>query len=176
MGLKLEELQLSDLGEVGELVVTKDDCLLMRGRGNPNDVKARAEQILDEIKSTNSDYEKEKYQERLAKLVGGVAVIKVGGSSEVEVNEKKDRVTDALNATRAAAEEGIVPGGGTALIRCVPLLDNVATATPDIATGVQIVRDALFQPCSTIVSNTGVNPAVIVAKVAASEDQDFGYN
>merc|ERR1719204_17415 len=107
MGLKLDELQLSDLGEVGELIVTKDDCLLMKGRGNPNDVKARAEQILDEIKSTNSDYEKEKYQERLAKLVGGVAVIKVGGSSEIEVNEKKDRVTDALNATRAAAEEGI---------------------------------------------------------------------
>merc|ERR1719233_1486102 len=176
MGLKLEELQLSDLGEVGELVVTKDDCLLMRGRGNPNDVKARAEQILDEIKSTNSDYEKEKYQERLAKLVGGVAVIKVGGGSEVEVNERKDRVTDALNATRAAAEEGIVPGGGTALIRCAPLLDSIVPATPDIATGVQIVRDALFQPCSTIVSNTGVNPAVIVAKVAASEDQDFGYN
>merc|ERR1712168_782598 len=175
MGLKLEELQLSDLGEVGELVVTKDDCLLMRGRGNPAEVKARAEQILDEIKSTNSDYEKEKYQERLAKLVGGVAVIKVGGSSEVEVNEKKDRVADALNATRAAAEEGIVPGGGTALIRCAPALDALVPAPPDIATGVQIVRDALFKPCSTIVSNTGIEPAVVVDRVLAA-DADHGFD
>merc|ERR1719402_1556593 len=145
----------------------------MRGAGDADEVRRRAEQITDEIKSTNSDYEKEKFQERLAKLVGGVAVIKVGGGSEIEVNERKDRVTDALNATRAAAEEGIVPGGGTALIRCVPLLDTLDAPTTDIAKGVEIVREALFQPCSTIVSNTGVNPAVIVAKVASNEDQDF---
>merc|ERR1719466_104252 len=126
---------------------------MMKGRGDTDLVNQRANQIHDEIKATNSDYEKEKFQERLAKLVGGVAVIKVGGGSEVEVNERKDRVTDALNATRAAAEEGIVPGGGTALIRCANLLDGAVAANEDIAIGVQIVRDALFQPCSTIVSN-----------------------
>merc|ERR1719370_487668 len=130
MGLKMEDLQLRDLGEVGEAIVTKDDTLLMHGRGDAAEIQKRAESILDEIKSTKSDYEKEKFQERLAKLVGGVAVIKVGGGSEVEVNERKDRVTDALNATRAAAEEGIVPGGGTALIRCAPLLDSIVPATP----------------------------------------------
>merc|ERR1719283_598857 len=118
----------------------------MRGRGNPNDVKARAEQILDEIKSTNSDYEKEKYQERLAKLVGGVAVIKVGGSSEVEVNEKKDRVTDALNATRAAVEEGTVPGGGVALLYSTLILDGVQAPNRDQQFGIDIVKRAIATP------------------------------
>merc|ERR1712002_885657 len=176
MGLKLDQVQLTDLGQIGELQVTKDDTLMMKGAGDPGAIQARADEINDEINSTNSDYEKEKFQERLAKLVGGVAVIKVGGGSEVEVNERKDRVTDALNATRAAAEEGIVPGGGTALIRCAPLLDHITAPTTDIGTGIEIVRNALFQPCSTIVSNTGVNPAVIVEKVSSAEEQDFGYN
>merc|ERR1711860_366 len=140
MGLKLDQVQISDLGQVGELQVTKDDTLIMKGGGDPAEVKARADQIMDEIKSTNSDYEKEKFQERLAKLVGGVAVIKVGGGSEVEVNERKDRVTDALNATRAAGEEGIVPGGGTALLRCAKLLDGIELQNDDQMIGVGIIE------------------------------------
>jgi len=176
MGLKLDEVQLGDLGNVGEVIVTKDDTLLMKGRGDNAAIEQRVQQIKEEIESTNSDYEKEKFQERLAKLVGGVAVIKVGGGSEVEVNERKDRVTDALNATRAAAEEGIVPGGGTALIRCAKLLDDITPVNPDQQIGIQIIREALFKPCSTIVSNTGVEAAVVVEKVASSDDPDFGYN
>jgi len=176
MGLKMEEIQLNDLGQVGEVIVTKDDTLLMKGRGDQDAVRQRADQILDEIKSTNSDYEKEKFQERLAKLVGGVAVIKVGGGSEIEVNERKDRVTDALNATRAAAEEGIVPGGGCALIRCVKLLDSTVAANEDQQTGIDMIRSALFKPCSTIVSNTGIEPAVVVEKVYENEDAEEGYD
>jgi len=176
MGLKMEEIQLNDLGEVGELIVTKDDTLMMKGRGDPDAIKERAQQIHDEIKSTNSDYEKEKFQERLAKLVGGVAVIKVGGNSEVEVNEKKDRVTDALNATRAAASEGIVPGGGTALIRCAKLLDNVVCKNEDERLGVEIIRSALYRPLATIVANTGIESALVVEKVAANTDPEEGYD
>lgn len=176
MGLKLDEVQLNDLGHVGEVVVTKDDTLLMKGKGDSAAVDQRVAQIKEEIENTNSDYEREKFQERLAKLVGGVAVIKVGGGSEVEVNERKDRVTDALNATRAAAEEGIVPGGGTALIRCAKLLDNITATNEDQRIGIGIIRSALFEPCATIVSNTGIEPAVVVEKVAASEDVEFGYN
>uniref|UniRef100_A0A182SPW0 Heat shock protein 60 n=1 Tax=Anopheles maculatus TaxID=74869 RepID=A0A182SPW0_9DIPT len=126
--VKLEDVQLSDLGQVGEITITKDDCLLLKGRGKLEDVNRRADQIRDQIAETTSEYEKEKLQERLARLSSGVAVLKVGGSSEVEVNEKKDRVNDALCATRAAVEEGIVPGGGTALIRCAPALANLKGA------------------------------------------------
>lgn len=148
--LKLEDIKASDFGEVKEVVITKDDTLLLKvnllihshfcfiytknndqGNGVPSDVEQRAEQIREQIKDTSSEYEKEKLQERLARLASGVAVLKIGGSSEVEVNEKKDRVTDALNATRAAVEEGIVPGGGTALIRCSPSLDTIKVANPD---------------------------------------------
>merc|ERR1719334_533138 len=176
MGLKLEDIQLHDLGRVGELQVTKDDTLMMKGAGDPDNIKARGEHIMDEIRTTNSDYEKEKLQERLAKLVGGVAVIKVGGGSEVEVNERKDRVTDALNATRAAAEEGIVPGGGTALIRCSKLLESLDVKNQDQKIGVDIVHSALFKPCHQIVANTGVEPAVVVQKVASSTNAEEGYN
>ena len=115
--LKLEDVQIQDFGKVGEVVVTKDDCMLLKGAGGETDISKRVDMIRDQIEDTNSEYEKEKLQERMARLASGVAVLKVGGSSEVEVNEKKDRVTDALNATRAAVEEGIVPGGGVALIR-----------------------------------------------------------
>ncbi|XP_065666626.1 60 kDa heat shock protein, mitochondrial [Hydra vulgaris] len=176
LGLKLEEVQLNDLGEVGEVIVTKDDTLFMKGKGDPKEISRRSEQILDEIKATNSDYEKEKFQERLAKLVGGVAVIKIGGHSEVEVNEKKDRVTDALNATRAAAEEGIVPGGGTALIRCAPLLEKLVVSNADQKAGVDIVLAALFKPLTTIIANTGIEAAMIVQKVASNENKEFGYD
>lgn len=132
---KLEDVQLQDLGRVAEVVVTKDDCLLMRGRGSKTDVDKRIAQIKEEMEASNSEYEKEKMHERLAKLSNGVAVIKVGGSSEVEVSEKKDRYTDALNATRAAIEEGIVPGGGTALLRCIPVLKSLETKNEDQRTG-----------------------------------------
>lgn len=133
--VKLEDVQLSDLGQVGEIVITKDDTLILKGKGKKDDITKRADQIKDQIQNTTSEYEKEKLQERLARLASGVALLKVGGSSEVEVNEKKDRVTDALNATRAAVEEGIVPGGGTALLRCSSSLDSIKPANNDQAIG-----------------------------------------
>merc|ERR1719291_1519215 len=123
--LKLEDVQIQDFGKVGEVVVTKDDCMMLKGGGGETDISKRVEMIRDQIEDTNSEYEKEKLQERMARLASGVAVLKVGGGSEVEVNEKKDRVTDALNATRAAVEEGIVPGGGVALIRCLDAVSGV---------------------------------------------------
>lgn len=121
---KLDEVTVQDFGRVGEVIITKDDTLLMRGKGDPAGVEQRVNSLKDEIAETNSEYEKEKLQERLAKLSNGIAVLKVGGGSEVEVNEKKDRITDALNATRAAVEEGIVPGGGVALLRCLKVLEK----------------------------------------------------
>lgn len=133
--VKLEDVKLSDLGQVGEIVITKDDTLMLKGKGNKDDIDRRAEQIRDQIENTTSEYEKEKLQERLARLASGVAVLKVGGSSEVEVNEKKDRVTDALNATRAAVEEGIVPGGGIALLRCTKCLSELKPLNKDQAIG-----------------------------------------
>lgn len=129
--VKLEDVQLSDLGNVGEITITKDDTLILKGRGSKENVDRRSDQLRDQISETTSEYEKEKLQERLARLSSGVAVLKIGGSSEVEVNEKKDRVNDALNATRAAVEEGIVPGGGTALIRCIPILKQMKGANAD---------------------------------------------
>merc|ERR1712079_839019 len=129
--LKLEDVQIQDFGKVGEVVVTKDDCMLLKGAGGETDISKRVDMIRDQIEDTNSEYEKEKLQERMARLASGVAVLKVGGSSEVEVNEKKDRVTDALNASRAAVEEGIVPGGGVALIRCLPAVDAVTPENED---------------------------------------------
>ncbi len=135
---KLEDIQIQDLGRVGEAIITKDDTLFMKGHGKKEDVEKRCHEIRDAITDSTSDYEKEKMQERLAKLSNGVAVIKVGGSSEVEVSEKKDRYTDALNSTRAAVEEGIVPGGGTALLRCIPILDNVHVKNNDQQIGKDI--------------------------------------
>lgn len=129
---KLEDITLKDFGRVGEVVVTKDDTLLMRGKGDQSAIEQRVNALKDEIAETNSEYEKEKLQERLAKLSNGIAVLKVGGGSEVEVNEKKDRITDALNATRAAVEEGIVPGGGVALLRCLKVLEkDIGTINED---------------------------------------------
>ncbi|BHF58798.1 60 kDa heat shock protein, mitochondrial [Sparganum proliferum] len=162
---KLEDAQLHDLGRVAEVIVTKDDCLLMRGHGKKEDIDRRVSQLKEEIKASTSDYEKEKMQERLAKLSNGVAVIKVGGSSEVEVSEKKDRYTDALNSTRAAVEEGIVPGGGTALLRCIPVLQKLQTKNNDQKIGVDIVIKALMTPAYTIASNAGVNGSLVVEKV-----------
>lgn len=164
-----------DLGHVGEVQITKDDTLMLRGKGKASDVERRVAQIAEQIEESNSEYEKEKMQERIARLSSGVAVIKVGGSSEVEVNEKKDRVNDALNATRAAVEEGIVPGGGVALIRCLPALDKLTPTNDDHKMGIDIVRKAIRTPCHTIAQNAGVDAAVIVNKVVEAEG-DFGYD
>ncbi|KAL4703669.1 hypothetical protein ACJJTC_016213 [Scirpophaga incertulas] len=173
--IKLEDVQPSDLGQIGEVIVTKDDTLLLKGKGKKADIDRRAEQIRDQIQETTSEYEKEKLQERLARLASGVAVLHVGGSSEVEVNEKKDRVNDALNATRAAVEEGIVPGGGSALLRCIPTLEELNTSNTDQATGVEIVKKALRMPCMTIARNAGIDGSVVVAKVEEL-GPEFGYD
>lgn len=173
--LKLEDVTISNLGKVGEVVVTKDDTLLMKGKGDEKAIAARVEQIQEEIQETKSDYEREKLEERLAKLSDGVAVLKIGGSSDVEVSEKKDRVNDALNATRAAVEEGIVPGGGVALIRCISSLDTLKPDSVDEQKGVDIVRKALTAPCATIAKNAGVDPSIVVQKVT-SGTTNSGYD
>lgn len=173
---KLEDIKLNDFGQVGEVVVTKDDTLLMRGKGEAEEVERRVKQIKEEIAETTSEYEKEKLQERLAKLSNGVAVLKVGGSSEVEVNEKKDRITDALCATRAAVEEGIVPGGGVALLRSIKALDNLSAANDDQKVGVEIVRRALRMPAYTIAKNAGKEGALIVDKILSQASSGTGYD
>ena len=173
--VKLEDVQINDLGKIGEVIITKEDTLLLKGKGNKDDIQKRIEQIKDQIEETTSEYEKEKLQERLARLASGVALLRVGGSSEVEVNEKKDRVHDALNATRAAVEEGIVPGGGTALLRCIPDLESLKGANNDQNLGIEIVRRSLRMPCLTIAKNAGVDGAMVVAKVETREG-DFGYD
>lgn len=173
--VKLEDVQLNDLGKVGEVIITKDDTLLLKGKGSKDDIQKRIEQIKEHIGESSSEYEKEKLQERLARLASGVALLRVGGSSEVEVNEKKDRVNDALNATRAAIEEGIVPGGGTALLRCIPKLQDLKGANDDQDLGIEIVRRSLRMPCLTIAKNAGVDGAMVVAKVETRE-ADFGYD
>ncbi|KAL8621293.1 60 kDa heat shock protein, mitochondrial [Nucella lapillus] len=172
---KDDTLLMKDLGEVGEVTVTKDDTLLMKGKGDKADIEKRVQQIKDEIDLSTSEYEKEKMGERLAKLSNGVAVLKVGGTSEVEVNEKKDRINDALNATRAAVEEGIVAGGGTALLRCIGMLDSVNTENDDQQIGVSMVSKALRMPALTIAQNAGVDAHVVVEKVL-NEQGDVGYD
>ncbi|KAL3831354.1 hypothetical protein ACJMK2_023107 [Sinanodonta woodiana] len=172
---KLEDVQLHDLGKVGEVAVTKDDTLMMKGKGNKTDIDKRLQQIKDEIETSTSDYEKEKLNERLAKLSSGVAVLKIGGTSEVEVNEKKDRINDALNATKAAVEEGIVPGGGTALLRCLPVLDTLKPVNEDQRIGIDIIKKALRVPALTIIKNTGLDSTVIVEKILI-EKGERGYD
>lgn len=168
-------LQVHDLGMVGEVQITKDDTLLLKGKGKSSDIERRIGQIREQIEDSNSEYEKEKMQERMARLSNGVAVVKVGGSSEVEVNEKKDRVNDALCATRAAIEEGIVPGGGVALLRCLPALEKLTPANEDQKMGIEIIRKAIKTPCHTIVTNAGIDAAVIVNKVEEATG-DNGYD
>jgi len=167
MGMKLEEVTPQDLGSCKKLTVTKNDTVILDGAGEKGPLTERCELIRDSIETTKSDYEREKLQERLAKLSGGVAVIKVGGASEVEVSEKKDRVVDALNATRAAVEEGIVPGGGKALLYCSTLLESVKDSAEnmDQRIGVEIVQRALRAPISTIAMNAGEEGAVVVGEL-----------
>ncbi len=174
-GLKLEQATIDMLGSCDKVVVSKDNTTIVNGRGDSQSIKDRVNQIKNEIANSTSDYDKEKLQERLAKLAGGVAVLYVGAPSEVEMKEKKDRVDDALCATRAAIEEGIIPGGGVALIRAQKALDGVSGANPDENTGIQIVRRAIEEPLRQIVENAGLEGSVIVNEVRHGEG-DYGYN
>jgi chaperonin GroEL len=176
LGIKLENVALDMLGRAKKVVITKDDTTIVAGAGKKTDIEARVAQIRQQIEDTTSDYDKEKLQERLAKLAGGVAVIKVGGSTEIEVKERKDRVDDALNATRAAVEEGILPGGGVALIRSVKALDRLNTANEDQKVGVNIVRRALQAPARQIAENAGEDGAVVVGKITDKDVYAFGFN
>ncbi|MBL6619290.1 MAG: chaperonin GroEL, partial [Flavobacteriales bacterium] len=174
-GLKLENATLADLGSAEKVTIDKDNTTVVNGVGEKPAIEARIGQIKAQIETTTSDYDKEKLQERLAKLAGGVAVLYVGAATEVEMKEKKDRVDDALHATRAAVEEGIVPGGGTALIRASQVLAGVETVNDDEATGVQIVMRAIEEPLRQIVANAGGEGAVVVNTVREGKG-DFGYN
>ncbi len=174
-GYKLENATLSYLGKAKKVVIDKDNTTIVEGAGKKEDIKKRINEIKAQIEKTTSDYDKEKLQERLAKLSGGVAVLKIGAATEVEMKEKKARVEDALHATRAAVEEGIVPGGGVAYLRAAGKLTNAKTGNEDQATGVEIVRKALEEPIRQIVANAGVEASVVVNKVKEGKD-DFGFN
>jgi len=175
LGIKLENVRLEDLGRAKKVTIDKDNTTLIEGAGKSSDIEGRVKQLRVQIEETTSDYDREKLQERLAKLVGGVAVIKVGAATETELKEKKARVEDAMHATRAAVEEGIVPGGGVALVRCIPALDKLKLE-PDEAVGVSIVRRALEEPLRQIVYNAGHEGAVVSEKVRVSKDPNFGFN
>ncbi|HEX9827729.1 MAG TPA: TCP-1/cpn60 chaperonin family protein, partial [Flavobacteriaceae bacterium] len=174
-GFTLENADISMLGTAETVTVDKDNTTIINGAGKAADIKARVNQIKAQIETTTSDYDKEKLQERLAKLAGGVAVLYVGAASEVEMKEKKDRVEDALHATRAAVEEGIVAGGGVAFIRAKVVLEKLTTNNLDEATGIQIVARAIESPLRTIVENAGNEGSVVVAKVMEGKG-DFGFD
>ncbi|WP_436356589.1 chaperonin GroEL [Brevundimonas sp. CEF1] len=176
LGIKLETVTLDMLGKAKKVQITKDDTTIVEGAGEKDGIEARVGQIKRQIEDTTSDYDKEKLQERLAKLAGGVAVLRVGGSTEVEVKEKKDRVDDALNATRAAADEGIVPGGGVALLQASKKLVDLKGSNADQNAGIAIVRRALQAPIRQISENSGVEGSIVVGKVMESTDASFGFN
>lgn len=176
LGIKLENVTMEMLGRAKRVSITKDDTTIVDGAGKKKDIEGRIAQIKQQIEDTTSDYDREKLQERLAKLAGGVAVIKVGGSTEIEVKEKKDRVDDALNATRAAVEEGIVPGGGVALMRALKTLEGLKPGNDDQRVGINIVRRALQAPARQIAENAGEDGAVVAGKILDSKDYNFGYN
>jgi chaperonin GroEL len=175
LGFKHENTTLNDLGRAKRVVVDKDNTTIVDGKGKESDIQGRINEIKAAIEKTTSDYDREKLQERLAKLSGGVAVINVGAATETEMKEKKARVEDALHATRAAVEEGIVPGGGVALLRAQSALDKVK-GTEDEKVGVEIVRRALEEPIRMIAQNAGTEAAVVVGRVKESKDKNFGYN
>ena len=175
LGLKLENATLEDLGQAKRIVVDKDNTTIVGGKGKSDDIKGRINEIKAAIEKSTSDYDSEKLQERLAKLAGGVAIINVGAATETEMKEKKARVEDALHATRAAVEEGIVPGGGVALLRAQGALERIR-GTEDEKTGVDIVRRALEEPIRAIVQNAGAEGSIVVARVKASKEKNFGYN
>ncbi|MEO0385926.1 MAG: chaperonin GroEL [Pseudomonadota bacterium] len=176
LGMKLESVTTDMLGSAKKIRITKDETTVVDGAGEKAEIEARVAQIRSQIEETTSDYDREKLQERLAKLAGGVAVIRVGGATEVEVKERKDRVDDALNATRAAVQEGVVPGGGVALIHASRGLDGLEGENPDQTTGVSIVRKALQQPLRQIAENAGIDGAVVAGKVLESDDANFGFD
>jgi chaperonin GroEL len=175
LGIKLENVQVQDLGQAKKLTIDKDNTTIVEGKGKHTEIEGRVKEIRSQIDKTTSDYDREKLQERLAKLVGGVAIIKVGAATETEMKEKKARVEDAMHATRAAVEEGVVPGGGVALARCVPALDKLKLEG-DEQIGVNIVKRAITEPLRQIVENAGEEGAVVLGKVNDSKDPNFGYN
>ncbi|WP_114185522.1 chaperonin GroEL [Microvirga aerophila] len=176
LGIKLENVTLNMLGRAKRVRIEKENTTIIDGAGQKADIEARVGQIKAQIEETTSDYDREKLQERLAKLAGGVAVIRVGGATEVEVKEKKDRVDDALNATRAAVEEGIVPGGGTALLRAKAAVAKLKTDNPDVKAGINIVLRALEAPIRQIVENAGVEGSIVVGKIIENKSETFGFN
>ncbi len=176
LGIKLENVTLDMLGKAKRIRVEKENTTIIDGAGEKKDIDGRIGQIKAQIEETTSDYDKEKLQERLAKLAGGVAVIRVGGATEVEVKEKKDRVEDALHATRAAVEEGILPGGGVPLLRAAKALEGLKHENDDQRTGVEIVRRAIQWPARYIVDNAGVDASIVVGKLIEHKDYAYGYD
>ena len=176
LGIKLETVTLNMLGRAKKVRIEKENTTIIDGAGKKKDIEGRDNQIKAQIEETTSDYDREKLQERLAKLAGGVAVIRVGGATEIEVKEKKDRVDDALNATRAAVEEGIVPGGGTALLRAKGAVAALKSKNPDVQAGINIVLKALEAPIRQIVENAGVEGSIVVGKIAENKSETFGFN
>jgi chaperonin GroEL len=176
LGMKLENVTMDMLGTAKKVTITKDETTVIDGSGEKAEIEARVSQIKAQIEETTSDYDKEKLQERLAKLAGGVAVIRVGGNTEVEVKERKDRVDDALNATRAAVQEGIIVGGGVALVQAAKTLTKVKGENADQEAGITIVRRALEAPLRQIAENAGVDGAVVAGKIRESDDLSFGFN
>ena len=176
LGIKLEKVQLEDLGQAKKITIDKDNTTLVEGAGSQQDIAGRVKQIRTQVEETTSDYDREKLQERLAKLVGGVAVIKVGAATETELKERKARVEDAMHATKAAAEEGIVPGGGVAYLRGASALDKLKLEDSDEQVGVNILRRALEEPLRQIAQNAGQEGAIVLSEVVKSEDANFGFN
>jgi chaperonin GroEL len=176
LGIKLENVTVQMLGRAKKVTITKDDTTIVDGAGDKKEIDGRVNQIKAQIEETTSDYDKEKLQERLAKLAGGVAVIRVGGATEVEVKEKKDRVDDALNATRAAVEEGFLPGGGVPLLRAIHALDHLKAHNEDQRAGINIVRRAIQSPARIIAANAGEDGAVIAGKILEKKDYNWGFN
>jgi len=176
LGIKLENLTLDDLGKAKRVSIDKENTTIVEGSGKPSDIQGRVGQIRRQIEETTSDYDREKLQERLAKLAGGVAVIRVGGATEIEVKEKKDRVEDALNATRAAVQEGIVPGGGVALLRAKKAVGRLTNANADVQAGINIVLKALEAPIRQISENAGVEGSIVVGKILENKSETFGFD
>jgi chaperonin GroEL len=176
LGIKLENVTLDMLGRAKKVRIEKENTTLIDGAGKKDDIAGRVAQIKAQIEETTSDYDKEKLQERLAKLAGGVAVIRVGGNSEVEVKERKDRVDDAMHATKAAVEEGVVPGGGVALLYSIRVLDGLTPANNDQKVGIQIVRKAIQAPARQIAENSGTDGAIVVGKLTDQNEPNFGYD
>jgi chaperonin GroEL len=176
LGIKLENVTVAMLGRAKKIVIEKEKTTIVDGAGKKKEIEGRVQQIKSQIEETTSDYDREKLQERLAKLAGGVAVIRVGGATEVEVKEKKDRVEDALNATRAAVEEGIVPGGGVALLRAKKAVGKLTNDNADVQAGINIVLKAIEAPLRQIAENSGVEGSIVVNKILENKSETFGFD